>query len=549
VKCIAVTVLVAALLAGCQTASRAPEPRLHVGIDRYHMPVTTSSAEAQRWFDQGLQLTYGFYHAEAIRSYREAARLDPDCAMAWWGMAYAAGPNINDPLIAAERHAEAYEASREALARVGRASPKESMLIRALARRYASPMPEDVTPLNEAYADAMREVHERYPDDPDIGALFAESMMNLQPWDYWTDAGQPKKNTAEVIAVLGRTIAIDNDHPGALHLHIHAMESGPEPEKAVPSGDTLRDRVPGSGHLVHMPSHIYAVVGRYADAADANEKAIAADLAVLANSPDDDFYWGYYGHNLHFLAYAAMMECRYDTAMRAARQLWRDLPESYIRETGWFIEGIVPTTYHVMIRFGRWEDILAEPMPPSDYLVSIAVRHYARSIAHSALGQTEPARMELEAFDRAADRIPEHWMQFNNRINTILPIARAMVRGELYFREGRYDEAFAVLREGAAAEDALVYDEPPGWMVPVRHALGALLMSAGRYAEAEQVYREDLERNPDNGWGLLGLEQALLAQGMTDEADRLATRREAAWARADVTPTSSCYCEPGRTYR
>jgi tetratricopeptide (TPR) repeat protein len=236
--------------------------------------------------------------------------------------------------------------------------------------------------------------------------------------------------------------------------------------------------------------------------------------------------------------------------MRAARRLWREMPDAYIRQNGWFIEGIVPTKYHVMIRFGRWSEILAEPAPPDHYIVSVAVHHYARSIAHSALGHIEPARAELEAFEHAAARIPGHWLQFNNRIEDILPVARAMARGELLFREGRLDEAFAVLREGAAAEDALVYDEPPAWMVPVRHALGALLMAAGRYAEAERAYREDLQRNLDNGWGLLGLEQALAAQGRGGEIDGLTARRATAWARADVMATSSCFCEPGRrTYR
>jgi tetratricopeptide (TPR) repeat protein len=534
-----------ALTTGCATKST--EPRLHVGVDRYHVPATTDSPAAQRWFDQGVQFCFGFYHAEAIRSFEEAARLDPDFAMAHWGIAYAHGPNINDPDVGPERHAAGYAAAQNALALLHNATEKEVALIRAVSERYAEPMPEDVTPLNEAYANAMRDAYEDYGTDPLIGTLYAESLMNLQPWDYWNADDTPKKSTAEIVAVLEKTIAIDEHHPGALHLHIHAMESGPTPEQAVPSGDKLRQRIPGSGHLVHMPSHIYAVVGRWSDAADANELAIAADLAALSNSPESDFYWGYYGHNLHFLAYAAMMECRYDTAMRAARQMQRDLPDSFIRELGWFVEGIVPTYYHVMIRFGQWDDILAEPAPPYNYLVSVAVHHYARSIALSALGRTEEAEAELHAFESAARAIPGHWRQFNNTIADIMPIARAMINAELEFRKGNHDEAFALLRGGALAEDALVYDEPPGWMIPVRHPLGALLMSAGRFSEAEKVYREDLERNPENGWGLLGLEQALAAQGK-DTGD-VAARLDRAWARADVEATSSCFCEPGRTYR
>ncbi|MDY7107542.1 MAG: hypothetical protein SYC29_02795 [Planctomycetota bacterium] len=546
----AALLLVTLLIAGCQSATRAPEPRLHVGVDRYHMPISTDSPEAQRWFDQGLQLAYGFYHTAAVRSYRQAAHLDPQCPMAWWGIAYALGPNINAPIVDAQTHAEAYRAAQAALARIDHATPKEAALIRAMARRYAAPMPADVTALNEAYADAMREVHRQYPNDPDVATVFADALMNLQPWDYWTASDEPKLNHAESLAALEGALRIVPDHPGASHFYIHAMESGPEPEKALAAAEALTHRVPGAGHLVHMPSHIYAVVGRYPDAADANERAIAADRGLLEGEAPGDTYWGYYGHNLHFLAYAAMMECRYDTAMRAARELWEDLPDAYIRNEGWFVEGIVPTKYHVMIRFGRWRKILAEPAPPDHLIVSIAVHHYARSIAHSALGHIEPARAEREAFEAAADRIPDHWRQLNNRISDILPVARAMVHGELLFREGRLDEAFAVLREGAIAEDALIYDEPPGWMVPVRHALGALLMSAGRYAEAEKIYREDLQRNPDNGWGLLGLEQALRAQRKLDEVDDLARRRAVVWARADVHATSSCFCEPGkRIYR
>ncbi len=546
---LAILAIGAMTLAGCQNASNT-DPNLHVGVDRYNKPITTDNIHAQQWFDQGLQLTYGFHHAEAIRSYRMAIEVDPNCAMGWWGIGYALGPNINDPVLTPERHEEAYQAAQRAYELRSYASPKEAALIDALTTRYASPMPEDVTKLNRAFAREMRKVYERYPNDPDIGALFAESLMTMQPWDYWTAEKAPKGNTEEVVEVLEAVFEIDEDHPGALHFYIHAMESGPNPERAVPIGDRLVDRVPGSGHLRHMPSHIYAVVGRWADASDANERAIAADLATLANSTDEDFYWIYYGHNIHFLAYTAMMECRYDTAMRAARQLWRDMPDRIIREQGWICEGIVPTKYHVMIRFGRWEDILAEPAPPSHYLVSNAVHHYARSIAHSARGETYEARDELAKFDVAAAAIPEDWMQFNNKMNTVLPIARLMVEAELVYREGEYEKAYSMLRKAAKMEDKLVYDEPPAWMVPVRHALGALLMAQGRYTEAEQVYLEDLERNPHNGWALLGMKQSLKAQGRRDrEAEDYAGQLAEAWKRADVQPESSCYCEPGTTYR
>jgi tetratricopeptide (TPR) repeat protein len=349
----------------------------------------------------------------------------------------------------------------------------------------------------------------------------------------------------EIVSVLEAVLEAQPDHPGAMHFYIHAVEASQDPDRAVATADRLIDRVPGAGHLVHMPSHIYVRVGRYGDAADANEKAIAADRAYFEVAPEPGMYWLYYAHNLHFLAYSAMMEGRYETAIRAARDLERDIPEPFLREWAWIAEGIMPTTFHVMIRFGRWEEILKEPEPPEFRLVSRAVRRYARGIALSALGRTEEARREIEAFDAAIALVPEDWWIFNNKIDQVLPIARAMLEGELTFREGRLDYAFQVLRGGVAAEDALVYDEPPGWMLPVRHALGALLMSAERYEEAEDVYRADQRLNRDNGWSLLGLRLSLEAQGRHDEAAAIAPRVDEAWKRVEIRPTSSCLCEPG----
>jgi tetratricopeptide (TPR) repeat protein len=526
-------------------ASGTTEARLYDGLDRYHRPIRTSSDEAQRWFDQGMQLVYGFNHDEAIRSFRQAARLDPETPMPWWGIAYAHGMNINDPEMTEDRWKAAWEAVEEARRRIDNGSPVEAALVRAVAERYAWPPPEEQRTLDKAYADAMESVWSEFPDDPDVGALYAEALMDLQPWDYWTAAGEPRGRIEEVLSTLESVLEKQPDHPGANHYYIHAVEASQDPDRAAAAADRLKDRVPGAGHLVHMPSHIYVRVGRYPDAVDANERAVAADRAYLEVAPEPHIYWAYYGHNLHFLAFAAMMEGRYETAIRAARELERDMPEAVLREYGWLIEGIMPTTFHVLIRFGRWEEILEEPERPEFRLVTRAVRRYARGVALSALGRTEEARAEIEAFDRAIAEVPEDWWIFNNRVHQVLPIARAMLEGELAFREGRLDESFAALRRGIAAEDALVYDEPPAWMLPVRHALGALLMSAGRYAEAEAVYREDQLRNRGNGWSLLGLRLALEAQGRNAEAETLAPKIAAAWARADVKPTSSCLCEPG----
>jgi len=545
---------------GCQSDSRLGEPahqqsrlgepghqqaRIYDGFGGYERTVSTDSREAQRWFNQGIQLLYGFNHDEAIRSFRQAAAVDPDCAMAWWGVAYASGLHINNPEMTEQQSKQAYEAAQEAMARIDRASPAERALIEAVAARYAWPIPEDRSHLDQAYADAMGEAWEKFPNDPDVGALYAESLMDLQPWDLWEAGGKPKGRTPEIIAVLERVLEIDPVHPGANHFYIHTMEASNEPEKAVAAADRLKALVPGSGHLVHMPSHIYARVGRWAEASDANTQAVAADRNYFAVAPEPAFYSLYYVHNLHFLAYAAMMEGRYEVSMQAALDLLAEIPDDFIRAYPQYADGFMPVAYHVMIRFGRWDDILAEPAPPAYRHISRATHHYARGVALSALGRTDEAREEMASFEKEAALIPDDWRVGNNTGEAVMRIARQMLIGELAYREGRHDEAFAALRKGVELEEALIYAEPPGWMQPVRHALGALLMGAGRAAEAEQVYREDLGRHPGNGWALLGLEQSLRAQGRLREADEIADRRAVLWTRADVQPTSSCYCEPG----
>ncbi len=529
---------------GCRSApSGRPSAQLYPGFEGYHRAISTESAEAQQWFDQGMQLLYGFNHDEAIRTFHKAAEQDPTSAMPWWGIAYAHGININDPEMTETRSKAAREAADEAVARVEAGSPVEAALVRAVSARYAWPAPKDRKPLDEAYADAMGAAFRSFPSDADVAALYAESLMNLQPWDYWDNAGKPKGRIAEILSVLEGTLRAHPQHPGANHFYIHAVEASGDPDRAVPSADRLRTLVPGAGHLVHMPSHIYVRVGRYADAVDSNVHAVKADHAYFKVAPKPKMYAIYYAHNLHFLAYAAMMSGRYKDALAAARDLEEKMPKDALRAYAALIEGIMPTTFHVLIRFGKWQQILEEPDYREHRLVSRAVRRYARSIALSALGRTREARAEMEAFEAAVALVPKDWFIFNNRVDTVLPIARSMIKGELLFREGKRVEAFAVLRQGIEAEDALVYDEPPGWMLPVRHALGALLMAEGRFKEAEKVYRTDLTRNRKNGWSLLGLQQSLGAQNKSDEADALSPSLAEAWATADVTPQSSCYCE------
>lgn len=525
-------------------ASDSARPGMYEGFSGYSRKVTTSSDEAQRWFDQGIQLLYGFNHDEAIRSFEKAAELDPKCAMAWWGSAYARGLHINNPEMGEEQSKRAYEAAQEALAALedGEELRVERALVRAVARRYAWPAPEDRRPLDEAYAAAMERVWHRFPDDPDVGALFAESLMNLQPWDLWTAAGAPKGRALEIVAVLERTLARAPNHPGANHFYIHAIEASPWPERGTAAADRLGSLVPGSGHLVHMPSHIYIRTGRYADAAESNERAIKADEAYFAVAPKPDFYSLYFVHNVHFLAYASMMEGRYQAALGAARKLERQIPPDFLKNYVKIADGFMPTTLHVMIRFGKWEEILNEPEPPEGRLLSRAERHFARAVALAAFGRTAEARKEIERLDSVAAQLDDEWMMGNNSAKEILAIARKMAEGETLFREGKREEAFQRLREAVALEENLVYDEPPGWMQPVRHALGALLIADGRNAEAEAVYRADLARHPKNAWSLLGLRQALERQGKTAEAESLAPEVERAWARADVSPPASCYC-------
>ncbi|GIK17921.1 MAG: tetratricopeptide repeat protein [Leptolyngbya sp. PLA2] len=545
-----VGVLAASLLvAGCASRQRdtygAGTASLFENMGGHTRAITTSSPLAQEHFNQGLAWLYGFNHDEAIRSFQKAQRADPNCAMAWWGEAYARGLHINNPQMGEEQSRLAYLASRQAARRINNASPAERALIRAVERRYAWPAPEDRRPLDEAYAAAMGDAYRAFPNDSDVGALYAESLMNLQPWDMWTHDGRPKHRTPEIVAVLEHVMAIAPNHPGANHFYIHAVEASPWPEKATLAAERLGTLVPGSGHLVHMPSHIFIRTGRYSDAAVSNERAIAADESYFAVAPPPDFYSLYFLHNVHFLAYASMMEGRYEAALAAARKIEREIPEEFLRNNVGIADGFMPTTLHVMVRFGKWEDILGEAEPPEWRLLSRAEWHYARAVALANLRRIDEAKRELARFESVAAGIGDGWFMHNNPASSVIGIARNMAAGEIAFKSGDREHAFALLREAVAMEDVLVYDEPPGWMQPVRHALGALLLSDGRASEAEEVYREDLKKHANNGWALIGLRQALEAQGRTAEADALRPALEAAWARADVRPTASCYCHEG----
>lgn len=543
-------------LVSCSLFLKAAEPEAPVpakhqpqykypGFTGYKRKVTTSSPETQQYFNQGIQLLYGFNHDEAIRSFEQAAEYDPSCAMAWWGVAYARGLHINNPEMKDEQSKLAYEAAQKALNALDNETRLEKALVRSVSKRYAMLAPEDRSHLDEDYANAMEQVWHRFPNDADVGALFAESLMNLQPWDLWTQDGTPKGRTLEILAILEKTMKLNPHHPGANHFYIHAIEASPWPELGVPAADRLKALVPGSGHLVHMPSHIYIRVGRYQEASMANERAIAADEKYFSLAPEPDFYSLYYMHNVHFLAYSAMMEGRYQAALDAARKIEENIPPDFLKNYVELADGFMPTALHVMIRFGKWEEILEEPDPEDWRLFSRAERHFARSVAFSALGRTNAAQEEIRLLDQVAGRMNDDWLMGNNKALDVISIARKMAEGELAFRQGQTDRAFTLLREAVKMEEQLAYDEPPGWMQPVRHALGALLMADAKFAEAEEVYRADLKRHPNNAWSLLGLRQSLGRQGKTEQAELMTKQVQLAWARADVKiPAASCYCHP-----
>jgi len=512
------------------------------GLGHFHRAATTKSAEAQRYFDQGMILYYGFNHEEAMNSFRAAATIDPDMAIAYWGVALCVGPNINNPWMDENANKTAYENAQKALALVDKASPVEQDLINAVAKRYVENPPEDRSDLNAAYADAMRGVWKKHPKDTDVGALCAESLMDLHPWDLWKNSGEMQPWTGEVTEVLDAVLALDENHPLANHLNIHTWEASPTPERAVASADRLRNMVPAAGHLVHMPGHIYIRMGRYADAVVANQKAIAADLRYVEQTGRHGFYDMYRAHNYHFLAYAAMFEGRKEVAMQAANDMVAQVPLELVRQYPDFLDAFIAVPVHVMVRFGLWDDILAMPQPPADLEVTTAFWRYGRTIALSVLGRTDEAAKEMELFKQAADAVPESRLVGNNTAQVVLQIGLPMAEGELEYRRGNYDRAFELLRTAVKNDDELKYDEPWGWMQPARHSLGALLVEQGHYKEAEAVYREDLKIHPDNGWSLHGLAECLRKTGREKEADEVGAKYRESWARSDVMIKGSCYC-------
>jgi hypothetical protein len=511
-------------------------PRLQ-SLGKHTFPVRTKSRQAQLFVNQGVNLAYGFNHAEAGRAFREAARLDPGCAMAYWGQALVLGPNINAPMTP-EDEPKAYELAQKAVARKSKASAREQAYIGAVAQRYSGKA-EDRGARDRAYADAMRDLVRRYPGDLDAATMYAEALMDLRPWDYWRRDGRPYPGTREIVDTLERVMAANPAHPGANHYYIHAMEAW-TPEKAEAAADRLLPLMPGAGHMVHMPSHIYQRVGRYADAVASNEAAIKADEGYLTQCRAQGLYpMAYYPHNIHFLWFAATAEGRSQVAIDAARKTAATVSDAMMDQVP-LLAGFRVVPWYALARFGKWDEMLAEPAPADRYAYLSGTWHYARGLALLGKGQLDEAEKELGALRRIAGESTLEYTLFSpNTAAAILAVAPEVLAGELLARRKDYDAAIAHLERAVRLEAGLVYTEPSETHYPPRQALAAVLLEAGRAKEAETVYWEDLRRNPDNGWSLFGLAQALRAQGRADDAAAAQARFEKAWAHSDVKLASS----------
>lgn len=508
---------------------------LFENMGSHHHAITTKSEEAQKFFDQGLILVYGFNHAEAVRSFKEAARLDPECAMCFWGWGLALGPNINKPMDEGDVP-EAHEAAMKALdlARAGHASPVEKSLIEALAKRYPEKGLEDRSERDKAFADAMRETSAEFPEDLDAATLFAESVMDLMPWDYYEENGEPKPATVEVIGTLEKVIQRDENHPGAIHYYIHAVEASSTPERAEAGADRLRSLVPGAGHLVHMPSHIYLRVGRYDDAVAANVRAAAADESYIDQCNAQGFYPAlYYPHNIHFLWFSATLEGRSQMAIDASRRLVGKVPAEMIAKYA-SLQQFKPIAWFSLVRFGKWDEILEEEAPPGEWAYPTAMWHYVQGMAHVRKGQIREAKSHSKKLAKMARSKEIEALDAGDfPALKLARIATLILQAEIDGAAGKPDGRVAKLTEAVEVQDSLSYTEPPYWYYPVRQSLGAALLDAGRPAEAEAVYRADLAKTPRNGWSLFGLAQALKAQEKAAEAAEAAVGFEQAWARAD----------------
>jgi tetratricopeptide (TPR) repeat protein len=516
---------------------------LFEGLGSTHRDIGTASAEAGRYFDQGMRLMWAFNHDESTRSFAKAAQLDPACAICFWGVALTVGPNYNLPVMEETRAKVAWQALGKARENAAHASPVEQALITALAQRYPAPKPLDPSnsgPILTAYAQAMKTVAVRFPEDLDVQTLYAESLMNLNAWKLWTPEGKPAPGTEEIVATLESVLRRDPAHPGANHYYVHTLEASPHPEQAVAAAERLRGMMPAAGHLEHMPAHILQRVGRYEEAAEANRKGAAADLKYFEATKPLDYYGMYTAHNYQFLAYSTAMEGRRAETLAAVRHERAVVPDQMLLAMpglDWYVAEI----YTAPVRFGAWDELLAASPPNSSLRALTGGYWYGRGMALAATGRLEESKVALAELDKTAASLSADAPAGNNNAKDLLAIGSDVVKARIASAEHRTDDAIAALQRATVQEDKLAYNEPKDWFFPVRHLLGAELLKAGRATEAERIYREDLQQNPGNGWSLYGLARSLEAQHKSAEAARVDEEFRTAWARADVTLTSSAF--------
>jgi len=530
------------LLIGCSQEDPVKRAPLFDNLGSLQFSITTSSSLAQKYFNQGVTLAYGFNHAEAYRSFREVSHLDTNCAMAYWGMALVLGPNINAPMDN-DDVTTAYDAIQKAIRLIDNESEREKDYIYALSKRYAEKPPSDRSPLDSAYAEAMGKLVNKYPDDLDAATMYAEALMDKHPWDYWLKDGTPQPWTEEIVSVLEGVLKRDPTQIGANHLYIHSVEASKNPERGIPSAERLTRLVPGAGHLVHMPAHIYIRVGKYHEGSLANEMAVKSDEEYLSECFQQGFYpLAYYPHNYHFLWATATLEGDSKTAIDAAIKTSQKPPDSLLNVCGYqTLQHYTVIPLYAYVTFGKWNEILKTPKPAAERLYPIGVWHYARGMAFSAKGKLDEAERELAELKLLDDNksVDDLTIWGINSAGLLLKIGYEVLSGEIAAKKKNYSLAIAHLKKGVKLEEDLRYDEPPTWFYPVRQNLGAVLIEAGEYEKAEKVYEQDLKEIPENGWALWGLYQALSFQHKSKEADEVKRRFNKAWKYADIELKSS----------
>lgn len=513
---------------------------LFEGMGDHHFDVSLNDTLAARYFDQAIVLTYGFNHKEAERSFRQVVELQPDHPMAWWGIALVQGPNLNLPMLP-DAVPVAWKAMQRAQELKSNGTQREQDYITALAKRYAKQQSKNRTPLDIAYAEAMGKLSEKYPEDMDAQALYAEALMDLHPWDFWTKEGEAQPWTPKIMATLERIIDKDPNHPMANHLYIHASEASPNPEKALKSAKRLGNAVPGAGHLVHMPAHTYIRIGMYHEGSEANELAIKSDNEYVTQCHQQGMYpLGYMPHNHHFLWATATLEGRKKRSLEAAQSTFEHVDTTMMRKPGMgLLQHFWTIPMYGNVRFGEWDEILVTPKPDKELLYPLGVWHYARGMAFLANDQVDSARQHLDKLKIVAANDILKEVIIMNHAYDLLQIATRVLEGEISAKNDEYDQAIALLEEAIRIEDELLYNEPPDWFFPVRHNLGTVLIDAKKPKEAEQVFRNDLKDFPQNGWALFGLHQSLLAQGRESEAQEIKNQFDKAWKYADIELTSA----------